>query len=94
MAATDGVGRVFAFARRTDHDRGLITRSPYANYPARLSSSASYIYGTCAIPSAKGVILLLPAVAYLRNSAPESQEAPPTSEIRVTIIGATGLLKR
>ena len=85
MTAADGVGRVFAFARRTDHDRGLTTLSPSANYPVRRRSSASYICGTCAVPTANSVIFLLLAVAHERNSVSKSQEAQDV---------ASGLLSR
>src|SRR6476646_8002337 len=44
--ATDGEGRVFTFAGRTDHDRGWLDVSYAGDYPARLSPSASNIFGT------------------------------------------------
>src|SRR5579859_6572524 len=43
--ATHGDGRVFAFAGRADHHRGLLDVSYSADYPARLSPSASNICG-------------------------------------------------
>jgi len=43
--ATDGECRVFTFAGRTNHDKGWLDVSYAGDYPARLSPSASNIFG-------------------------------------------------